>query len=545
MNYFKRFQAFIAPVLVAGLSASMLFSCAKIESEQIVCNHDSVSSAQQSFAAILSEAVSETPSLRSFIRETALEQFDKDYDVFYPYVKNTVVENNLTFRDLLLRHTDEQTLSSIEQALPKLTILVPDWSWMGCFSINTWDPAEDVAVTFAIPDGYIGAYEKGEYLGELPSGSFPDFPVLVIKENERMICKTGTKGSDLQYDFIDAAFNNVQTKVTPQYWQQTINETPDTSKFVPESQINYRAKQAFDYFHDGEQRIYQRDYLYYNMTAPNQTKPRYSNIKETIYKFKFRKFECSYFFDDVVRGHAYDFDKEGFKGSSYEWKNNKELPTAEMISKELYCEGNLELKYLISMPEKNGVFNTEKPAPVSFGDVFVLERADVKFEHKTAFHRNKYTYTPDFTSIKPKWYVVDVDLPIWDLSGSSSRITISVIEFDETGDAEFYYNVTHTNSTNWETKEENGIGGEIGIGGGKISVTRKVGLGLTIRNEDVTNETEKYKRTQGGVDNLGQAELDYLTPVLKSRTCKDGVWGYEVETISTGLVDIMMLPKSY
>ena len=64
MCYFKKLRAFIAPALVAGLSASMLFSCAKIESEQIVCAYDSVYSAEQSFAEILSEAVSATPSLR-------------------------------------------------------------------------------------------------------------------------------------------------------------------------------------------------------------------------------------------------------------------------------------------------------------------------------------------------------------------------------------------------------------------------------------------------------------------------------------------------
>ena len=48
---------------------------------------------QSSFAQILSEAVYDKISLRSFIRETALNQFDCDYDVFYPFVKDLEVES--------------------------------------------------------------------------------------------------------------------------------------------------------------------------------------------------------------------------------------------------------------------------------------------------------------------------------------------------------------------------------------------------------------------------------------------------------------------
>ena len=537
MNYFKRFQAFIAPVLVAGLSASMLFSCAKIESEQIVCNHDSVSSAQQSFAAILSEAVSETPSLRSFIRETALEQFDKDYDVFYPYVKNSVVENNLTFRDLLLQHTDEQTLSSIEQALPKLTILVPDWSWMGCFSINTWDPAEDVAVTFAIPDGYIGAYEKGEYLGELPDGSFPDFPVLVIKENERMVYSPGTKGSNGGYAFADPAFDNVNTKVTHQYTKEIIDGTPDVSNFVPESEVNYRVREAYSYF-SGSNAIYQRDYLYYNMTAANQTKIRNENIRENVYKFKFQDYISSFIHDDV------NYDLAEYPASrEYEYQGYKaSKKTPAELRKIFYANGKLDLMFLISIPTKSGgVFTTTKIKSVSFGDVFAIDHADLDYRHRTLLNGNKdkYTYTVKAEYIKPRWCVLNWDLPRWDISQESTMITINVTEFDETGSSEFSYSAKKSVTNNFKIDGE--VSG-IPLGG---TVTAKIGLGYNYTNTQETAETRTYRRNQGGIDSLGQAEWDYLTPVALNRVYKDGKWGYEIKTITTGTVDLMILPTSY
>ena len=54
--------------------------------------------AQQEFAVALSKAVAENEQLRTFIRDEALSQFDKDYDVFYPFVKNQTVSDGLTFR---------------------------------------------------------------------------------------------------------------------------------------------------------------------------------------------------------------------------------------------------------------------------------------------------------------------------------------------------------------------------------------------------------------------------------------------------------------
>ena len=537
MNYFKRFQAFIGPALVAGLSAAMLFSCAKIESEPIVSNHDSVYSAQQSFAAILSEAVSETPSLRSFIRETALEQFDNDYDVFYPYVKNTVVENNLTFRDLLLQHTDEQTLSSIEQALPKLTILVPDWSWMGCFSIHSWDPAEDVSVTFAVPDGYIGAYEKGEYLGELPDGSFPDFPVLVIKENERMVYSPGTKGSNGGYDFADAAFDNVHTKVTHQYSEEIIDGTPDISNFVPEAEVNYRVREAFSYF-SGSNAIYQRDYLYYNMTAPNQTKVRNENIQENVYKFKFQDYTSSFMHDDTNYDLAeYPASREYvYQG----YKASKKTPAE--LRKIFYANGKLDLMFLISIPTKSGsVFTTTKTKSVSFGDVFAIDHADLDYRHRTLLNGNKdkYTYTVKAEYIKPRWCVLNWDLPRWDISQESTMITINVTEFDETGSSEITYTTKNTVTDNFK------IDGEVPGIPIVSGITAKVGLGYNHTESTETTETKTYKRNQGGIDNLGQAEWDYLTPIALNRVYKNGKWGYEIKTISTGTVDLMILPTSY
>lgn len=120
-----------AKKLVFVALCAMLASCAK---EVTVSNSESsvqelnAMSSENSFAKILSKAVSENENLRVFIKNQALRQFDKDFDVFYPYVKNMIVSGDDTFRDILCRYTSEEELAKIEQSCPKLNILVPDWS---------------------------------------------------------------------------------------------------------------------------------------------------------------------------------------------------------------------------------------------------------------------------------------------------------------------------------------------------------------------------------------------------------------------------------
>lgn len=502
--------------------------------ESDVCSIDEI---QSSFARILSNAVSESNSLRVFIKEKALEEFDYDYDVFYPFVKDDEVEPGKTFRDILLGYCSEKELSTIEKTLPKLTILVPDWSWIGCFSVNEWDVSSPkVAVSYVSTQAKVELFESGESIGILPARSFPDFPVLIIKSNERICYTPSTKGGVGQYSFIDECFNNVQTKVTHKFSKPIIDGTPDVSNFVPESQVNYRVKQAYSYFPEGPNSIYQRDYLYYNMTADNQQKPLYANIWETLYKFKFVKFNIPSLFDDKSGNVNYDFDKSHID-SKLEYKKNGSPKTVAELRSYFYAEGNLELQFIINVPSNNGgVFTTEKPYSVKFSEVFAIDHADLDFRHKTVFCRDWYVYTIDAAAIKPKWCELNWQLPKWDISQNSSTITISVAEFDETGSYEFTYSTKKTIAQNF--KEE----GSVELGN---STKWKIGLGLnqTISNE--SGQTEKYTRSQGGVDNLGQAELEYMKPVLIKKTQKNGISGYEVYTATTGSVDIMFLPFSY
>lgn len=175
-----------AILAVAGCSKNSM------ESEPVAEVYPAVSEAEMEeakadFAAILSKAVSSDESLRQFIKKTAMEQFDLDYDVFYPYVKDQIVSDGRTFREILFSYADDPSrLAEIE-------------------------------------------------------GAIPDFPTLIVKNSDRMrLVGTTTRSGEYEYAFVDDAFNaalHPQTKVSHIYQDIPIDGTPDISNYIPVSEV--------------------------------------------------------------------------------------------------------------------------------------------------------------------------------------------------------------------------------------------------------------------------------------------------------------------
>ncbi len=110
------------------------------------------------FAEAFSNALIANKDLRRLVKEEALKQFDKDYDVLYALVKNKSLTPSdylekssnktsknllqksahaLTLREALLPFFNSETeLTEIEQKLPLLTIFVPELP-LGAFSAAT------------------------------------------------------------------------------------------------------------------------------------------------------------------------------------------------------------------------------------------------------------------------------------------------------------------------------------------------------------------------------------------------------------------------
>lgn len=110
-----------------ALVAMGIMGCAKSELNEVKSSETTTmdaESAKKEFAKILSKAVYNEPSLRTFIKTEALKQFDRDYDVFYPAVKDKIVIDGLSFHDLLLKYCENpEVLETIEKKLPLLNLL--------------------------------------------------------------------------------------------------------------------------------------------------------------------------------------------------------------------------------------------------------------------------------------------------------------------------------------------------------------------------------------------------------------------------------------
>lgn len=203
--------------------------------------------AKQKFAEILSKAIYENIDLRSFIKDKAIQQFDNDFDVFYPILKNEEVGNSETFRNILLKYTTEEELNNIERALPLLNIYVPDLSLFTNITPYNWDITDDqIPVTFRENQtSKMLLYFNGEKSGEIPQNSIPGFHLLVVKNNERVIpVSINTRGIANSYQFIDKAFDGTNSK---QHTTLTRSMSePDNIDWLSEDIVDPIVKSAYE-----------------------------------------------------------------------------------------------------------------------------------------------------------------------------------------------------------------------------------------------------------------------------------------------------------
>ena len=188
----------------AAVLLLFITSCSK---EQSIKPNNCITTDQEAyaeFASILSKAVYNDADLRLFLKQEALKQYDKDYDVFCQWSFEKPVEKGVSFRETLRRFDENNALDIIFALIPKMTILIPDWSWVdeNCFNVNNWDTTDnDVYVGYQTEDPKCVVYQNGKNYETLEPGTFTSYPLLIVKDNERMVARPSTKGNNLEYDF--------------------------------------------------------------------------------------------------------------------------------------------------------------------------------------------------------------------------------------------------------------------------------------------------------------------------------------------------------
>lgn len=260
---------------------------------------------KKEFAKALAKVLREHLEARVFIKNEALKRIDYDYDVLYFLVKDEELSNGLTLEDMLLKHISLDELLLIQERIPTLTIFVPELP-ENTFSAEIWNINSDIPLV-----GIRMKYENNTILYDsmgselvLDAKYIPTYPVVVIKENERIIARSTSSLSGIQsraneevkFAFIDDVFDNVSANpiktnrvsrarnvITGIYEDTYIDGSGTKYKVVvPESLT--KLLDAYDVYNG--RMGWQRDYVYYNLTPENPEGPFNSNFKESMIAFE-------------------------------------------------------------------------------------------------------------------------------------------------------------------------------------------------------------------------------------------------------------------
>lgn len=485
--------------------------------------------AELHFARLLSQAASNNVEVRNFLKKEAIAQFDNDYDVFYPFIKDKIVFDGKSFRDVLLSYCKEENeLTEVEQALPLLNILVPDLSLFWDFNATNWDTNDKEIAVICRDDNNNTLYENGENIGNLPMGEIPGFPCLVVKNNERMkMTSINTRSGEATYEFVSDAFDGSKKVQTRHYDSDNdLEPTQDLNSYVPRSAVASSVK-AWEEFKNTPTAC-QRDYVYYGINKSNTPGTLNRNIREELYRFRISA---------NAFGKIADSDNDP---SLQRYTQNKRYLSNEEIIQRVWTDGNFDFRFKSYIAAENAKDAMEHilTFSVKARDVFSIEKVHLHHKNSTAFRQSKNTYSVDINNLRSKWiYPKNLDANLdnkvfmlpWDIYNKSLSIHLFVEEFDLSQTIE----KTKTVVNEYSNKADFSIEGGGTIDSLKLSA--KLGYGLS----HTTTSTSNTKiTTTVGSDELGTLSFFYYDPIIRAESNNT----YKLYDVSAGDVTATIMP---
>lgn len=461
--------------ILAAVAALFLGSCAKepqITQEQAsyvkVIDEDT---ALRNFSVALSKAVCSEQSVREFLKKEALKQVDNDYDVFYPFVKNSLVDGSRTFADVISQYL-EGDIKEIETTVPTLNILVPDMTWLDSqgFCAERWDTSDQRAsVTYKRS----GSNDKelfvnGYAMGKIESGTIPGGTVLVVKSSERIVADVPTKGAEPTYRFVDDAFDSSKNepltkdiRYTGKYyfeWYASQNEEDSSDKMSAGvlNKINPDIIKAYNMFKN-DRYACQNDYIYYGITPQKTQGKLLPDVRPTLIRFKINPSSFDALFDDIAGNDrnfidCLDTDDNG---------GRRPEPTVQQVYDALWAEGALEIAFDVYGKNSKGevALLDKRVYDVKAKDLFTVKpQAISKHTWNSTMFKWYITWQykmekRDETTLAAKWYYPTdpIVFPTWNLLTNSSYY-VHVYEIDSKADIDKTITVTTKSSISTSVK---------------------------------------------------------------------------------------------
>lgn len=462
---------------------------------------------RKEFGTALAKALKESSLLRALIKAKALEMIDKDYDVLYHLIKNEKLENNISVRELIGKYySDKNGLKRTEKLLPTLTIMVPTLP-MNSFSAQIWDANSQipmVGVTSTQTNDVTMIDASGKEFA-LEAKYFPSFPILVIKECERILdnsnpeynkvnsaSKFVSQDGDFSYRFIDDAFDGKLDKQ---------KKKKDGGRLAYDFNTDQKVKSAAILFAGTDN--WHRDHIYYNMTPTVDKGPFTYDFTETLTTFRIA--------DTDARGTLSKIaDQSGDpRLNSGSWNTSQNS---------FWTSGSFSFKARLLLNSTNG---TGAETNVYFDcrpdQLFYLTYDQVIFPNM-----GRYYVVRDVIPIPLALYI-----PVfkWDLQQYSFGIKVTVEEIDE------------PTTTTISEQQVSKFAVNFGIDSGII---KKLGLKFGASFAQDRTQTIQKVITQGN-DELGDATVTFADKVITDHNPSAGT--YVIQEFSGGRFWITLEPK--
>jgi len=464
------------------------------------------------FTQILSKATYEREEVRQFLKDEALKQFDKNYDVLYAKVKDYEIGGN-TFHGILEEYSSTEELESILRSVPTLNIYVPKISMFNISADNM--DVTDKEIPVVNPCDRINYfYINGDIADSIKVGEIPAFHTFVVNRNSRVNVNVLSRSNGCSYSFIDAAFNG-----------ETCSPS-SRSSIVGSSMVGNKAIEAYNYFNTNDNTTHsvklQRDYIYYGLTPTSSTGTLNRNVTEYI---SFIEVDPLAYFTMTDKKEIYPNTNDPEIKKESTTKEGSDYTQSELLN-EFWTKGayNIRVEILMSTAQEAYV----KYIPVKPDDIWNFNY-DRTYVHRTLFRHSKYTYKIDpykFTAKHCDVSAKNIDFAKWDLAEESLMRELHFYEEDPGDTVSHTYRLEVTNASSSKVTGSS----KVGYGDG---VKLEYANGIETTGSETTKEIKEIvSQLKNNDDNLGMARIYFYDPLILGRSGSD----YEVQTYSTGSI---------
>lgn len=503
-------------------------SCAKNDALNVVDESGKVENTGQSvnssekeelmsdFASVLSKVTYERQDVREFLKEEAVKQFDKNYDILYAGIKDQKI-NGTSFRDIMAAYSSDEILSNIEAKLPLLNILFPEIK-MFDISPENYDPGDNEIPVAVSKKSDTSLFFNGDCTDNLAKGQIPDFHVLVVNENSRVIINPRTRSGGQVYSFKSPNYDgtNKESEVaTRGFWQGGLWT------------VGYKAMAAYRYFYKDDASDHsmalQRDYIYYGITPEKQSGALNPNVSEYISFIEINPNAYFKIADQIRTGSNNDDPYIVNNSASIE---KRDFTADELIDK-MWTKGAYDFRIEVTTSTRQTPQVLYIPLKPNEIWNFNLNKT---YRHRTFFRHTKFTYSIDpdkFTSKRVALTSRRISFGKWNLAEEALYRDVTFLEEDEglQIDYSYTYETTKVNAN----KFSGDVKLELGLGKNKLTggVSTEASSSNTVKEKNNVTVRRIEKS-----DDLGHVRIYFYDPIIENNF----FGGSRKHTYNTGTV---------